>query len=262
MSPYRTGVMMFCAYSVVYGRSQSRRPVAASSPMNFCWVMVTIWRVPREVVQHRRPVAGAIAAPRPRRFTGVDVERAQRAHVVPAHVEDDAASIDERREGVGGPERLRRQAGLLPQLLAGRGIERGDDPAHADRKQLAVGIRRRRFRSGAVRRGRLVHRERRRIARPPQHLAGSGVERRHHVVLALPREHEDAIAHQERGGVSGTDVDPPALGQSFGPRLRRHESDRVSVPVRSPPLRPVGRVRLACRPNRRDRSRGALPQPF
>src|SRR5207253_10962563 len=89
---------------------------------------------------------------------------------------------------------------------------------HADRVEPAAGKNRRRFWTGAVARGGALHRERCRVGGLPQDFSGCGVERAHHLVLLLSREHVDAISSDERRGVAGADGNLPTLGQALRPR--------------------------------------------
>src|SRR5216683_7132241 len=89
-----------------------------------------------ELGHNRRRVPRAVAVPLPLHGAGGRVERRERALVVAADVQDHQPAIDERRHGrpVQRPDRRRR---LLPELLAGRRIEGGDDAAHAEGEELA-----------------------------------------------------------------------------------------------------------------------------
>src|SRR6185295_118837 len=102
----------------------------------------------------------------------------------------------------------------------------------------AVGEGGRRLRPGAVARRRVVHLERRRIARLPDHLARRRVERAHHLVLVLTTEREDAVADDDRRRVAGADLDLPLAGEVLGPGARRTGPGQRAVAGGGAPLRP------------------------
>ena len=119
-----------------------------------------------------------------------------------------------------------------------------DGARHAVREKPAVGEGRRRLRTRAVPRGRRVHVERRRVARPPDRLAGRRVERGHHLVLALAAEQVQAVADQHRAGVAESDVYRPVPLQRVRPARRHVEGSGHAVTRRPAPLGPVLRRRV------------------
>ena len=196
----------------------------------------------------RRPVGGPVAVPAPPDLAGGGVERGQGAVVLAAHVQDDVVAVDDRRLA-GVVERLDPIGGPLPQLPAVRGVERGHDAADAEREEAPVGVGRGRLGPGPVDAGGRHHLKPGGIARPPDGLAGGGVEGLHDLVVALPAEQVHPIADEEGRRVAEPHVDRPLPGEPGGPRRRHVEPDDRAVPVRSPPL---GRV-LAGRRRRRHR---------
>jgi hypothetical protein len=81
--------------------------------------------------------------------------------------------------------------------------------------------------------------DRRRVARSPDGGTSGGVESLQHFVLALAREHVEAITNQDRCGVALADVDLPPQGEPIGPGLRRRKRRGDAVPVGTAELRPV-----------------------
>ena len=140
-------------------------------------------------------------------------------------------------------ERRHSGAGVLPELLPAGGVVRSHGAGHAVREEAAVGVGGRGLRTCTMPRGRRVHVERRRVARPPQRLAGGGVERGHHLVVALAGEQVQAIADQHRTGVTEPDLHRPVPLQHVRPARRHVEGRRHAVARRPAPLRPVLRRR-------------------
>ena len=156
-------------------------------------------------------------------------------------MEDDEAALDEWRKRVRGVERRNRRRRLLPESFPIPGVERRDDAGHANRVQLPIRKDRRRFRAFAVRRRCGIHFEWSGIARSPQDLSRFRIERRHHFVVALTREHVQAVPDHQRAGVAEADVDLPLAIQLGRPRRWLREGRRHAITVRAAPLRPIRR---------------------
>ena len=189
--------MEFVVERASNGTLHSSCPSAAFTPTRFCCENTINLPRAADLRDDRRAVAGAVAGPCPLHRAGRRIERRQRAVVVAADVQNHHAAIDERRHR-GVKVRLHRRARLLPQLFARVAASNAVTmPRHAQREQPAAGESRRRFRTRTVTAscccssGTAPHSGVSQID-----LAGGGIDRAHHFVLALARELIDAVADE------------------------------------------------------------------
>src|SRR5438105_15113305 len=93
-------------------------------------------------------------------------------------------------------------------------------------------------------RSRALHGEDRLVAGLPQHLSSCRIHGGHRFVFTLARKLIDAIADDERRGVSESDVDFPLSRQRVRPGFRLGKRRGGSIAIGSAPLRVVKRRAL------------------
>src|SRR4029079_3928201 len=127
---------------------------------------------------------------------------------------------------------------LVPQLLAGRGIEASQPALHAKDNDLAGGDRRRAARAGGLSRGsrgRFFF-----VSVLPDFFAGGHVEAADHFADIFAREDEQLVANERGRSHAIADGHGPFLGQLFGPGGGRFEIGDFGIAISAAPLGPIG----------------------